>query len=103
MCWNEKRSIIKNYEVGLSALLKENGMTLESLYSNNANGNILHAEWKSLVEEHDFPFIKVSLLRDNPHEVDIKDWKEIVRRDNRRLARQMENYLEELKRVQKDH
>ena len=103
MCWDEKRSIVKNYEVGLSVLLKENGMTLESLYSKNANGNILHAEWKSLIEDHEFPFIKVSLLRDNPHEVDIRDWKETIRRGNRRLARQIENYLEELKRVQQDY
>jgi hypothetical protein len=43
------------------------------------------------------------LLRDNPHEVDIKDWKETIRRGNRRLARQIENYLEEVKRVQQDH
>ena len=103
MCWDEKRSIVKNYEVGLSVLLKENGMNLESLYSKNANGNILHAEWKSLIEDHEFPFIKVSLLRDNPHEVDIKDWKETIRRGNRRLARQIENYLEEVKRVQQDN
>ena len=64
---------------------------------------ILHAEWKSLIEDHEFPFIKVSLLRDNPHEVDIKDWKETIRRGNRRLARQIENYLEEVKRVQQDN
>ena len=81
-------------------------MTLESLYSKNANGNILHAEWKSLIENHDFPFIKVSLLRDNPHGVDINDWKEIIRHSNRRLAGQIENYLEEKERIrdcQKNH
>ena len=93
MCWNEKRSIVKNYEVGLSVLLKENGMTLESLYTKNSNGNILHAEWKSLIEEQDFPFLKVSLLRDNPHEVNIADWKDVVRRGNKRLAEQIDQYL----------
>ena len=103
MCWDEKRNIVKNYEVGLSILLKKNGMTLESLFSKNANGNILHAEWKSLIENHDFPFIKVSLLRDNPHGVDIKGWKETIRRGNRRLAGQIENYLEETERMREDH
>ncbi len=93
MCWHQKRSIVKNYEVGLSTLLKDHGMNLESLYSKNSNGNILHAEWKSLIEEQDFPFIKVSLLRDNPHEVNISDWKDVVRRGNRRLAGQIDEYL----------
>ena len=93
MCWHEKRSIVKNYEVGLSTLLKDHGMKLESLYSKNSNGNILHAEWKSLIEEQDFPFIKVSLLRDNPHEVNISDWKDVVSQGNSRLTAQINEYL----------
>ena len=97
MCWSEKRSTVKNYEVGLSVLLKKNGMTLESLYSINSNGNILHAEWKSLIEEQDFPFLKVSLLRDNPNEVNISDWKDVVRRGNRRLAEQIDQHLKNCK------
>ena len=96
MCWSEKRSIVKNYEVGLSVILKKNGMTLESLYTKNANGNILHAEWKSLIEEQDFPFLKVSLLRDNPHGVNIADWKDIVLQGNRRLAQRIERQLQAL-------
>ena len=101
-CWNEKRSIVKNYEVGLSVLLKDQGMTLESLYSENANGNILHAEWRSLIEEQDFPFLKVSLLRDNPHNVDIADWKKIVRTGNRRLAQRIEKYLQSTNKGEKE-
>ena len=92
-CWAHKRSIIKNYEVGLPILLQQQGFQLESLYSKNANGNILHAEWESLICEQDFPFIKVSLLRDNPHQVDISNWKSIIGSRNRKLARQIEKQL----------
>ena len=61
-CWAHKRSIIKNYEVGLPILLQQQGFQLESLYSKNANGNILHAG-RINIREQDFPFIKVSPQR----------------------------------------
>ena len=96
-CWPNKRSIVKNYEVGLPALLKKEGMQLESLYSHNANGNTYHADWKSLIESQNFPFIKRSLLRDNPHKINISDWRSVVYKGNKRLARQIEN---QLKRIQ---
>ena len=94
--WENKRSIVKNYEVGLPTLLKEKGLHLESLFTNNANGNILHAEWKSLIEEQNFPFLKVSLLRENPHGIDISDWKEVVGHYNRRLVKQISQHLHQL-------
>ena len=93
-CWTNKRSIVKNYEVGLPVLLEKEGMELESIYSNNANGNTYHAEWKSLIENQNFPFIKRSLLRDNPHKIDISDWRSVVRNGNKSLARQIEDQLE---------
>ena len=95
-CWPTKRSIVKNYEVGLPVLLEKEGMELESIYSNNANGNTYHTEWKSLIENQNFPFIKRSLLRDNPHKIDISDWREVVYKGNKPLARQIEDQLEEI-------
>ena len=92
-CWEHKRSIVKNYEVGLPVLLQQEGFKLESLYSTNANGNILHAEWESLICDRNFPFIKVSLLRDNPHQVDISNWKSVVGQRNNTLAKQIEQQL----------
>ena len=91
--WENKRSIIKNYEVGLPVLLREQGMKLESLYSNDSNGNIFQAEWRSLILDHGFPFLKVSLLRDNPHQVNIDDWPMVVNRNNPRLTRQIQTQL----------
>ena len=95
-CWDNKRSIVKNYEVGLPALLEEQGLLLESLFTHNANGNILHAEWQSLIEQQNFPFLKVSLLRDNPHSVDISNWKEVVGQGNHRLVKQIRQHLQRL-------
>ena len=92
-CWENKRSIIKNYEVGLPVLLTNEGLQLKSLYSSNANGNILHSDWKSLIIDQDFPFIKVSLLRDNPHQLDISDWHSVVEQGNKALAAKIKNQL----------
>ena len=93
-CWENKRSIIKNYEVGLPVLLMNEGLKLRSLYSANANGNILHSEWKSLITDQDFPFIKVSLLRDNPHQLDINDWHTVVKQGNKSLATEIRRQLD---------
>ena len=64
--WPRKRDLIKQCEVGLPVQLREAGLMLESLYTHNANGNVLHYDWKLLIEQRGFPFLKVSLLRDNP-------------------------------------
>ena len=95
-CWHDKRSIVKYYEVGLPVLLKSKGLHLKSLYSTNANGNILHSEWKKLIEDQNFPFIKISLLRDNPRKLNISDWKSVVRSGNKQLAFEIENQLKKL-------
>ena len=91
--WDNKRSIVKNYEVGLPVLLREQGMKLESLYSKGSNGNIFHAEWRSLILDHGFPFLKVSLLRDNPHQINIDDWPMVLNQSNPWLTRQIQNQL----------
>ena len=95
--WETKRSIVKNYEVGLPVLLRQNGLTLESLYSKDSNGNLFHAEWRSLITNQGFPFLKVSLLRDNPHRVDVQGWQFILNEYNQRLTQQIEQQLVRLK------
>ena len=97
--WETKRSIVKNYEVGLPALLRQNGLTLESLYSKDSNGNLFHAEWRSLIIDQGFPFLKVSLLRDNPHRVNVQDWQLILNEYNPRLTQQIEQQLARWKSV----
>ena len=91
--WENKRSIVKNYEVGLPVLLRKAGLKLESLYSQNANGNILHSDWRELIINQGFPFIKVSLLRDNPHQIDIDGWEKVISQHDARLAAQISEQL----------
>jgi lipopolysaccharide biosynthesis protein len=91
--WPTKRDLVKQCEVGLPVHLHKNGFTLASLYSQNANGNILHFDWRQLIEEQGFPFVKVSLLRDNPTGQDISDWHQVVRRHNPDLACKIQEHL----------
>ncbi|MFM7548119.1 MAG: rhamnan synthesis F family protein [Cyanobacteriota bacterium] len=91
--WPSKRELVKHCEVDLPVRLREAGFTLASLYSHNANGNILHFHWKQLIEEQGFPFLKVSLLRDNPTVQAIDDWPQVVGRNNPALVGQIQAHL----------
>ena len=90
-------ALSKNSEVGLPVLLRKQGMRLRACIAHNSNGNIFHAEWKSLITQQGFPFIKVSLLRDNPHGVDIATWQSVVNECNPWLTRQISYQLTELR------
>ncbi|BEV36626.1 rhamnan synthesis F family protein [Synechococcus sp. M16CYN] len=85
-CWPRKRDLVKQCEVRMSASLRQAGFAIESLYTHNSNGNVLHYNWKQLIEERRFPFIKVSLLRDNPTRQFIADWPEVIGKRNPKLA-----------------
>lgn len=91
--WPRKRDLIKQCEVGLSVKMREAGLTLESLYTHNANGNVLHYDWRNLIEQHKFPFLKISLLRDNPTKQQVDDWWEVVNSRNPALARNIKKTI----------
>ncbi len=88
-----KRELVKHCEVGFPVLLREAGFQLASLYTANASGNVLHFSWRSLIEEQGFPFLKVSLLLDNPTGQPIDGWDSVVSAYNPRLARQISRQL----------
>ena len=85
--WEQKRDVVKQYEVGIPSKLKSDGFKLKSLYTQYANGNTFHTEWRQLIEDHNFPFLKVSLLRDNPTKQNIECWEEVIRARNPKLTR----------------
>ncbi len=91
--WEQKRDIVKQYEVGISVKLKSVGFKLKSLYSHHANGNLFHTEWRQLIEDQRFPFIKVSLLRDNPSNQNIDCWEEIIKIRNPKLSKMISKQL----------
>ena len=84
--WPRKRDLIKQCEVGLSVCLRKADLQLESIYTKNANGSVLHYDWKKLIEKNNFPFLKVSLLRDNPTQQPVDGWSKVVGERNPELA-----------------
>ena len=92
--WPRKRDLIKKYEVGLPVCLQKDGFKTESLYTQHANGNILHTAWKELIEVKNFPFLKVSLLRDNPMHQEIDAWEQVISERNPVLAAQIRSQLQ---------
>ena len=91
--WPRKRDLVKQCEVGLPVQLRTAGLKLESLYTHNANGNVLHYAWKELIEQRGFPFLKVSLLRDNPTKQPVDTWPEVIGRRNPSLAASIQRQL----------
>ena len=92
--WNSKPDIIKRCEVGLTAKLASEGLKLKAIYSEQSNGNVLHYDWKSLIVDQGFPFIKVTLLKGNPTRQNTDGWRELVRSHNPRLAKRIQEQLE---------
>ena len=91
--WPRKRDLVKQCEVGLPVQLRAEGLRLESLYTHNANGNVLHYDWKHLIEERGFPFLKVSLLRDNPTRQPVETWPKVIGQRNPQLAASIERQM----------
>ncbi|WP_244272873.1 rhamnan synthesis F family protein [Synechococcus sp. N32] len=91
--WPRKRDLVKQCEVGLPVQLRAAELKLESLYTHNANGNVLHYDWQHLIEQRGFPFLKVSLLRDNPTRQPVDSWPEVIGRRNPQLAASIERQL----------
>ena len=69
------------------------GLISATLYTKHANGNILHTAWKELIEVKNFPFLKVSLLRDNPMHQEIDAWEQVISERNPALAAQIRSQL----------
>ncbi|MGB1416425.1 MAG: rhamnan synthesis F family protein [Synechococcus sp.] len=87
--WPRKRDLVKQCEVGLPVALQKAGFRLRSLYTEEANGNILHTAWRELIEDAGFPFVKVSLLRDNPTRQRLDGWEQVIGSRNPALAEQI--------------
>ncbi len=91
--WPRKRDLVKQCEVGLPLQLRASGLKLKSLYTHNANGNVLHYDWKHLIEHRGFPFLKVSLLRDNPTQQPVDTWPDVIGQRNPQLAASIKRQL----------
>jgi hypothetical protein len=74
-----REQAIWNYELRLKRVMESGGLKVEALFPNgpDMSGNPTLTRWKELADEG-FPFVKAQLLRDNPRDVDITDWRAFV-------------------------
>lgn len=102
--WNGVRSgereyVVNNYEVTMRSRFEAAGLRTEPLH---AAGDLLWFNptingWRALLDAG-FPYLKVQLLRDNPHHSPLKNWREAAARSGFDLLR-LEHQLEELERI----
>ena len=93
--WESKADLIKQCEVALTAKLATEGLNLKAVYTDQSNGNVLHYDWKSLIIDQEFPFIKVSLLKGNPTQQNTDGWWDLVHSYNPQLAREIQQQLKQ--------
>ncbi len=55
----------------------------------------IHTAWRELIEDAGFPFVKVSLLRDNPTRQSLDGWHQVIGSRNPDLAKQIRNQLDQ--------
>ncbi len=78
-----KNNIIVRYEIGISQYFLHHGFTLGAYCScptleNHINYDPSHHSWDRLISSEQYPFIKRMLIRDNPHQVNIHHWQELI-------------------------
>jgi len=94
--YNRKNNIINKYEVRLQLLLVEDGLLPSSYCSYKvlqSDSNITHHCWEDLIVKHMCPIMKIELLRDNPEDIDISNWRDIVNHKTTYDVKHIEQHL----------
>ena len=80
--YSSKQDLIYECEISFTKKLINAGFKIGAYYSsrNRTFLNIMHYYWKDLLENKRIPFIKRELLRDNPVNIDISGYKEIIKK-----------------------
>jgi rhamnosyltransferase len=102
LVYKDKRSIIEKYEVGLTDMLVTQGFKYDTFcdakdVASNKKINITHHFWKELVIQQKCPIIKIELLRDNPVQVNIVNWQNILTDNTNYDIKLIENHLTRMK------
>ncbi len=99
--YKNKRNIILQYEIGISRKLLKEGFSMGaycpfvSLQSTMVC-NATHYHWDELIEKFNCPILKIELLRDNPQNLDIANWKSILDKTTYDVS-QITNHLSRIK------
>ena len=102
--YKNKMNIVLNYEIGLSQKLLHRGFSLgayASFSSLNSKQfcNSTHYFWKELLLNFNSPTLKIELLRDNPQNIDIDDWDELIKDKTNYPFTLIQEHLKRVKRV----
>jgi lipopolysaccharide biosynthesis protein len=75
----DREFVIDRYELTLLSRMEAAGLRCEALFplSAEAGPNPTLSDWRGLLDRG-FPFVKVQLLRDNPHAADIAGWEQTL-------------------------
>ena len=78
--YEDKQTLIEHNEIGFSQAMMNTGLSYNSYYSVKDKNyvNVLQYHWDTLITEHQFPFIKKELLKRNPLQLPIDNWRNIV-------------------------
>ncbi len=78
--YNNKRKLVIENEIKYHNRLIKSDLSTEVLCPAKEAGNLnqLHFCWDELIINRKFPFIKIELLKDNPRNMDIKNWEKII-------------------------
>ncbi len=79
--YKNKRKLVIENEVKYHSRLIKSDLSIGVLCPAKDVGNLnqLHYSWDALILSRKFPFIKIELLRDNPRNIDIKNWEIIIK------------------------
>ncbi len=83
----DRRYVIDHYELQLLARFSEAGVRAEAMFlpGEPQDGNPTLTRWRELLDAC-FPYIKVQLLRDNPFDSSLTDWRAAARHSGFDLA-----------------
>lgn len=74
----DRRYVIDHYELTLKAIFEASGIRTHALWSLETDGNPTLSLWNLLLTGG-FPYLKVELLRDNPHRAQLEGWDDIAK------------------------
>ncbi|MHB9016316.1 MAG: glycosyltransferase [Sulfurovum sp.] len=93
--YKNKFDLIKECEVIYSnRLINCDDLLVNSFFTsaNLTQLNIMHFKWKQLIENN-FPFIKIQLLRDNPLNIELKNWDNFISENSKYPLKLIKNHL----------
>jgi glycosyltransferase involved in cell wall biosynthesis len=98
----DKQTLIENCEIGFSRKLQDTELKISSYCCAedfNSYLNITHYYWQDMILKKHYPFIKKELLRDNPMNIDISEWKNIIKKNTDYPVKLITEHLNALKNI----